>query len=416
MASASVMRVAVVGGGVIGLACAWYLRRSGAEVVVLERDRCGEATSRGNAGWITPGLSNPIPAPGVTGQALRWMGKADSPFLLRPRLDPAFAGWLWRFWRSSSRRAYLRGMRALLALNAATLHLYDELRADGVEFEMHADGMLFLFLTAAAFEEELHVLRELQREGYPGLVTPMTGREAQARDPAVGDRVTGAIFAPRERHVRPETLTRGLVAALVAAGAEIREGTEVTDLARAGRGWRLQTAAGPFDADRVVVAGGVWTGRILARVGVPIRQEPAKGYSVTAVGEGTAPRHALYLGEAKVGCSPFEGGVRLAGTLELAGMDLRLDRQRLAAVTHAAEAYMKDWRPLRPELEWAGLRPLPADSLPLIGRAPGHSGLFVATGHGMLGVTLAPATGAALAPLVLRDELVKEIEPFHISR
>jgi len=408
--------VAVVGGGVIGLACAWYLRRGGADVVVLERDRCGEAASLGNAGWITPGISNPIPAPGVTAQALRWMGKRDSPFLLRPRLDPAFAAWLWRFWRSSSRDAYLRGMRALLALNARTLELYDGLRADGVEFEMHADGMLFLFLSAAALEEELEVLHELQREGYAGAVTRLTRSEAQARDPAIGDRVAGAIHAPSERHVRPETLTRGLAAALVAAGVEIREGAEVTTLTRAGGGWRLGTGAGHLDADRVVVAGGVWTGRILAPLRVPVRQEPAKGYSVTAVGEGRAPLHTLYLGEAKVGCSPFEGGVRLAGTLELAGMDLRIDRRRLAAVARAAEAYMKDWRPLRPDLEWAGLRPLPADSLPLIGRAPGQDGLFVATGHGMLGVTLAPATGAALAPLVLRDELLEELEPFRISR
>ncbi len=137
------MRVAIVGGGVIGLACGWYLRREGASVVVLERDRCGEAASLGNAGWITPGLSNPIPAPGVTAQALRWMVKPDSPLLLRPRLDPAFAGWLWRFWRSAGRRQYVAGMRALLALNARTLELYDELRADGVEFESHADGLLF---------------------------------------------------------------------------------------------------------------------------------------------------------------------------------------------------------------------------------------------------------------------------------
>jgi D-amino-acid dehydrogenase len=344
------------------------------------------------------------------------MGRADSPFLLRPRLDPALAAWLWRFWRSSGRSVHLRGMRALLKLNARTLELYDGLRSDGVEFEMHTDGMLFLFLSAAAFEEELNVLHDLQREGYAGAVTPLTRSEAQALDPAVGDRVTGAIHAPAERHVRPETLTRGLAAALVTAGAEIREGTEVSALTRAGKGWRLRTPTGPLEADRVVVAGGVWTGGILAPLDVPIRQQPAKGYSITAVGDGTVPRHTLYFGEAKVGCSPFDAGVRLAGTLELAGIDLRLDRRRLAAVARAAEAYMKDWLPLRPALEWTGLRPLPADGLPLIGRATGHDGLFVATGHGMLGLTLAPATGAALAPLVLHDELVEELEPFRISR
>jgi D-amino-acid dehydrogenase len=149
---------------------------------------------------------------------------------------------------------------------------------------------------------------------------------------------------------------------------------------------------------------------------VRIRQEAAKGYSVTAEGEGTKPRLPLYFGEAKVGCSPFDGGVRLAGTLELAGIDLSVDRRRLDAVARSASTYLRDWRPVRPQLEWAGLRPLPADSLPLIGRAPGHPGLFVATGHGLLGVTLAPATGAALVPLVLEDRLVPELEPLRLDR
>src|SRR5262249_42945637 len=125
------MKVAIVGGGVIGLACAWYLRRGGAEVVVLERDAVGMAASRGHAGRITPGLSNPLPAPGVTRQALRWMLRSASPFLLRPRLDGSFAAWLWRFWRSCRRDRYLAGMRAMLALNARTMELYDELAADG---------------------------------------------------------------------------------------------------------------------------------------------------------------------------------------------------------------------------------------------------------------------------------------------
>jgi D-amino-acid dehydrogenase len=349
-------------------------------------------------------------------QALRWMGRPESPLLLRPRLDPAFARWCWSFWRASGRTRYLAGMRAMLALNTRTLELYDGLAADGVEFEMHLRGLLFLFVTARALEEEAAVLAELQREGYPGEVRQLTREEAQALDPAVGDAVVGALHAPAERHVRPETVSRGLAAALAAAGAEIREHAEVTSLARAGSGWRLLAGGETIDADRVVVAGGAWTGQVLAPLGVVIRQEAAKGYSVTGPGEGTRPTHPLYLGEAKVGCSPFEGGVRLAGTLELAGIDLTIDRRRLAVVARSASTYLKDWRPVRPELEWAGLRPLPADSLPLIGRAPGQPGLFVATGHGMMGVTLSPATGAALAPLVLEDRLLPELEPFRLDR
>lgn len=410
------MKVAVVGGGVIGLSCAWYLQRGGAQVVVLERDTVGMAASRGNAGWITPALSNPIAAPGVTRQALRWMLSSDSPFLIRPRPDPALVAWLWKFWRSSGRTQYLAGMRAQLALNSRTLELYDGLARDGVEFEMHRDGMLLLFVTERALEEEAAVLDELIREGYPGEVKRLGRAEAQTLEPAVGDGVVGALLAPQERHVRPETLTAGLASALRDSGGEVREGVEVTRLEGGRAGWQIEAGGEEVAADRVVVAGGAWTGRILKPLGIRIGQEAAKGYSITARGSGTRPTRPLYLGEAKVGCSPYDGGVRLAGTLELAGIDLSIDRRRLAAVARAPEAYMKDWRPADPELEWAGLRPIPADTLPLIGAVPGREGLFVATGHAMLGVTLAPATGAALAPLVLENRLLPELAPFRLDR
>ena len=410
------MKVAVVGGGVIGLSCAWYLQKGGAEVVVLERDTVGMAASRGNAGWITPGLSSPIAAPGVAEQALRWMLRSDSPFLIRPRLDPALAAWLWKFWRSSGRSQYLAGLRAQLALNARTLELFDGLARDGVEFEMHRDGLLFLFVSERALEEEAKVLDELVREGYPGEVQRLTRAEAQALEPAVGDGVAGALLAPAERHVRPETLTLGLASALRDSGGEVRERVEVTRIAGGRAGWRVEAGGEEVAADRVVVAGGAWTGRILKPLGIPIRQQAAKGYSITARGSGTRPGRPLYLGEAKVGCSPYDDGVRLAGTLELAGLDLSIDPKRLAAVARAPVAYMRDWRPAEPELEWAGLRPIPADTLPLIGAVPGRDGLYVATGHAMLGITLAPATGAALAPLVLEDRLVPELAPFRIDR
>jgi len=410
------VRVAVVGGGVIGLACAWYLRRAGAETVVLERGRVGEGASLGNAGWITPGLSNPLPAPGTVRQALRWMLDPESPFLLRPRLDPALLTWCLRFCRSTGRSRYLAGMRALLALNRRTLELFDGLTADGVPFEMYTPGLLFLFRSRSALEAEAAVLEELRREGYGGEVRRLSTAEAKALDPAVGDAISGAIHAPAERYVRPETLTAGLAEALRGAGAQVLEQTGVDGLARTADGWLLRTGTSEVTADRVVVAAGAWTGRVLSPLGVSIRQEAAKGYSITAAGTGTVPRHALYLGEAKVGCSPFDGAVRLAGTLELAGLDVTLNRRRVAAVARAATDYLADWRPESPTLEWAGLRPLPPDGLPLIGPVRGHDGLFVATGHGMLGVTLAPATGAALAVRVLEDREVPELAPFEVDR
>jgi D-amino-acid dehydrogenase len=410
------MKVVVIGGGVIGLCAAHALAQAGAEVTVVERDRCGQAASLGNAGWVAPVLSAPLPAPKVMGQSLRWMLKPDSPLLIRPRLSPSFMAWCWRFWRNSSPRPHRAGLEAILALNRQTLELFDELQANGVEFEMHSTGLVFVGLTEKVLSEELRVFSELQQAGYAGETESLDRKALDVFEPALSDAVAGGLHAKQERYVQPETFTRGLVDRLARIGVRLLEDSEVRGLSRRGR-WRVRTSdEEELGADRVIVAAGAWTGQLLAPLGVRIPLEAAKGYSVTAIGRGTRPRHALYMLEAKVGCSPFQGAVRLAGTLELAGIDLSLNRRRIAAVVRAASTYLRDWQPEGVELEWAGLRPLMPDGLPVIGAVPGHDGLYVATGHGMLGVTLAPATAAALTPLILEGRLPPVLEPFRADR
>jgi D-amino-acid dehydrogenase len=410
------MRVAIVGGGVIGLASAYYLVRGGAQVELFERGSFGGEASRGNAGWITPGLSAPLAAPGVPGQALRAMRNRKSPIFVRPRLDPSFAAWCWRFWQSCRRARYEAGLQAVVQLNQGTLELYDELAADGVEFEMHRTGLVFAGLHERTIREELRVFEAMHRAGYRGEVITLSGREARELDPALSKNVVGALHAVAERHVRPETLTAGLVTYLLQSGARLWEHTQVNALARGNGGWEVRLASERARFDRVVLAAGVWTAPLVRGIGSKLRLEAAKGYSVTAAGAGIRPAHALYLLERKVGCSPFNNRVRLAGTFELAGIDQSLNRRRLDAIIDAAGRYLHDWRPQAVELEWAGLRPMMADSLPVIGPLPGAPGAYVATGHGMLGVTLAAATGALLSQLILERRPPRELEPFRVDR
>lgn len=409
------MRVIVVGGGVIGLACARELVRRGVDAVVLERARCGAGCSLGNAGWVTPTTSAPLPAPGVARVAVRWMLDSQSPLFVRPRLDRSFLSWSWRFWRSSTPSRYRAGFRALLALNRRTFELFDELRDESGELEMHERGLVFCALTDRALEEEREVLGKARRLGYEGEVEVLDRDAVREREPAVSDAVVGALHAKAERYVRPETLTAGLAAWLRRARATVAEGEAAERLEPAGAGWVVVTGERELRADRVVVATGASVD-LLARLGVRVPLEGAKGYSVTGGGEGTRPRHALYLLEARVGCSPFRDDVRFAGTLELGRIDLSLDPTRLAAIVRAASTYLRDWRFDADRFEWAGWRPFAPDGLPLVGAVPGFPGLFLATGHGMLGVTLAPATAAALAPLVLEDALVPELVPFRLER
>lgn len=397
------MRVAVVGGGAVGLCCAWSLARRGADVVVYERDRVGSGCSLGNTGWICPGLSAPLPAPGVMATAVRGMLRPGSPVLIRPLFGPAFLRWSWQFWRACAPERYRAGLEATVALSRRTFELFDELGADGVAFELHSSGMVVAALTEAGVEEYAGMLQDAEAAGYEGEVRVLDGDAVRELEPAASTAVVGGVHAPAERYVRPESFTQGLANALRRDGAEVREGEEVGDLRE-------------LDADAVVVAAGVWSGRLLESADVRVPMEAAKGYSVTARGRGTPPRHAYYLAEAKVGCSTYGDAVRIAGVFDLTGLDLTLRRRRVDAITQSAAAYFRDWQPEEVELEWAGLRPYPPDGLPVVGAVPGRERLYVATGHGRLGITLAPATGELLAGVILDGADPPELRPFGVAR
>ncbi len=281
---------------------------------------------------------------------------------------------------------------------------------------MHGTGLVFASRTHRGLTTFRSLFQAVTELGYPGTIDEWAPAEARENEPALGDAVVGAFFAREERHVRPESLVNGLVNAVRGAGVEVVERVDVERIVRMRGRWSLQTTMATHSSDALVIAAGVSSRALLRPLGIRLPLESAKGYSITATGEGTIPRHALYLGEAKVGCSPFADTVRLGGTLELGAHDLSLRRRRLDAIMASAELYLRDWRPGAAAVEWAGLRPISPDGLPLIGSLPGQESLFVATGHGMLGVTLAPATAALLTPLVLDGRRSPESEPFRPDR
>jgi len=215
--------------------------------------------------------------------------------------------------------------------------------------------------------------------------------------------------------VRPESLTAGLAAWLRAKGVEVREGVAVRSVV----GSRVETSDGPIGCDRVVVAAGIASAPFLAALGVRVTLAPGRGYSVLYTGDAApAPGHALYLADALLGLSSYDGGLRMAGVFELGHRALEVDERRLRAMLESADPFFATWRPSEkaPESRWAGLRPLTSDGLPLIGPTPRDPRVFVATGHGMLGVTLAPATAALLAPLVLEGQSHAALAPFRPDR
>lgn len=412
------MRVVVVGGGVIGLTTAYELARNGVEVVVVDARATGLGASAVNAGWFVPAEATPVPGPGMVAQTLRWMLRRDSPVYLRPTLDPQFVAFLLTMWRRCNARDQRAGFEAHLQLAADTAEALDAYRADGIGFEMHTNGLLMVFTRAENLQHHLGNLDLVRRFDLDPRV--LVGDEVRTHEPLLSEHVHSGIFFPHERHLDPRALVQGLHARLLELGVKILEHTPVTGVRTADhRGRRRVTAvatdAGPVDGDVFVLAAGAWTGRLSALFGHRLPVRPGKGYSidVPALPLGGATN----LSDAKVALTPYGNRLRLAGTMEFAGLDERVNDVRVRAILRAPAAYLRDWEPptgpLRPK---AGMRPMTPDGLPVIGLLPSTENTYVTSGHGMLGVTLAAGSARALADLVVQGMPPPQLAPFDPAR
>ena len=409
-------KVIIVGAGVIGLMCAYELRRSGIEVTILDRSEPGAGCSWGNMGWIVPSFARPLPAPGQVQTSLRWMFDRTSPLYIKPRADLDLVRWFWGFWRHCNERDYHAGLRALAQLAAPTMAILDRMRAEGIEFEMHRSGVLFLFLRRAARDEvqrDLEFMAPDSDEGPRGLERD----EVLVMEPRVRPDVAAGIFVAQERHVRPESLVAGLLSRLHQLGVDVRASVDVTGARRRGRSaTAMVTRVGEVEGDLFLLTAGAWSAALATSLGVRLPIQGGKGYSISIERPAWQPAHALYLDEARVAWSPFEEQVRVGGTMEFSGLNTGLDRRRLDAIRVAAGRYLRDWPAGVRETEWAGLRPLTPDGLPVLGRLPGYDNVFVATGHGMLGVTLAPSTALVMAQFMRTGASDIDLEPFRPDR
>jgi D-amino-acid dehydrogenase len=392
--------VLVVGGGVIGLASALALLDAGRSVRVLEANTTGSGSSHGNCGTITPSHAAPLAAPGKIAKALHWMLTPDAPFYVKPRFDPALWSWLLRFaahcnardWHSAmvARATILTSSRASLPQWIARYRLDCEFAEEGVDYVFRSDAELS------------HLAAELPQLAELGIAAEVLDGAAYLRDePALRDGVVGVVRFPGDARLRPDRYVAGLARAVREAGGVIEEQCEVQGIAAEDDGVRVATSQGRRDARDVVIATGAWSPLLAKLAGLAkLPVQPGKGYSITYDRPALAPKHAMVLCERSVCVTAWDSGYRLGSTMEFSGYDTTLNRRRLDALERGAHEYLHEpVGPVKRE-EWFGWRPVSVDDLPIIGRAPGHRHVWLATGHGMLGVSMSTATAELVADLV----------------
>lgn len=391
--------IAIVGGGVIGLSVALECIRRGHRVSVMERAPVRRGASLGNAGMIVPSHFIPLAAPGMIALGLKWMWNPESPFYIQPRLDWELITWAIRFWRASTPERVQRAAPLLRDLHLASREIYARL-AEEEDFGLVQKGLLMLCKTGRALEEEAYMAAKARSLGIPAEV--LDARQAAARDPGVTMDIAGAVYFERDCHLDPARYVTTLERRLRAAGVELLYDIDVT-------GWRKEgnrlasahTTRGEIAAAEFVLAGGVWS----PELGLRLPMQAGKGYSVTLPQPIERPRLCSIFTEARVAVTPMGDALRFGGTMEIAGVNERINRRRVAGILRAVPEYFPRFCPehfegLQP---WCGLRPCSPDGLPYLGRTRAAENLVVATGHAMMGLSLAPITGELVGQIIDRE-------------
>ncbi|MEE2990163.1 MAG: FAD-dependent oxidoreductase [Planctomycetota bacterium] len=403
-------RILVVGGGVIGAACSHQLANRGYQVTVIEKDLWGRACSHGNCGLICPSHVLPLTEPGAVRKTMFSLLKRNSPFSIRPRFDPRLWKWLWRFARRCRHDRMVEAARTRMPLLEQSQDAYRQMVQEGIlECEWESRGSLYVYrdqeqldkfsATASLLEQEFGLLPEC-----------LDGDQLEAMEPTLKSGLAGAWYFPDDVHVRPDRLLSSWRTHLEKQGVQIHENCELEKLVcEQGRVVAAIAGEQQIELDGLVIATGALTPLLARELGCRLPIQPGKGYSITMPRPQPCPTIPLLFVDEKVVATPMQSGYRLGSMMELNGYDTRIKPRRLKLLRKAAEKYLHEPHADPVEEEWYGWRPMTSDGVPFIDRLPGLENAWVAAGHNMLGLSMAPATGQLVAELV--DGVKPSIDP-----
>jgi D-amino-acid dehydrogenase len=396
------MKIAILGSGVIGTTAAYYLARDGHEVVVVDRqDGPALETSFANAGEVSPGYSAPWAGPGVPLKAIRWLTMRHRPLVIRPALDAAMWRWGWAMLRNCTQARYRVNKARMLRLAEYSRDCLIALRADtGIRYDERSRGTLQLFRTQKQLDATAKDIEILRRFGVPFELLDRGG--AIEHEPAlarVRDKFVGALRLPGDETGDCHQFSQALAERAQALGARFRFGTRIRALASDGCAiTSVETDSGPVQADRYLVALGSYSTPMLAPLGIRLPVYPVKGYSITVpiTDAAGAPESTVMDETHKVAVTRLGDRIRVGGTAELAGYDLALDERRRRTLEHVVGDLFPHGGDVAQATFWTGLRPMTPDGTPIVGPTR-LANLWLATGHGTLGWTMAAGTGRLLS-------------------
>jgi len=392
--------IGVIGGGVVGMCSAYYLRRAGHRVTIIDQGDMLGGCSYGNAGMIVPSHFIPLAAPGMISKGIRWMFDASSPFYVRPAPSRDLMRWGWIFYRSATKKKVEEGAPLLYALSMLSKKCYQALAGE-IHFDLYERGLLMLYRHKETGEEEREMVEMAHSMGMEARV--LSSSEVQEMEPHIAVAALGGIFFPGDAHVTPSAVMTALRAQLLQLDVHMVAGEAVT-------GFEIQqriikavvTQRQKYLFDEVVVATGAWSQSVARLAGLSLPMQAGKGYSFTLRNVGPRVSIPTIFLDDRVAVTPMGDDLRFGGTMEIGGINHDINLNRVRGIVDSIPRYYPEMVVDMPRKEdvWHGLRPCSPDGLPFIGRTRSIRNLVIAAGHGMMGISLGPGTGMLVAEIV----------------
>ncbi|MEM9544944.1 MAG: FAD-dependent oxidoreductase [Bacteroidota bacterium] len=397
-------QIHIIGGGIIGLCSAYYLNKEGVEVTIVDKSDLTDGTSHGNSGMIVPSHFVPLASPGVIAQGIKWMFNSKSPFYIKPRLSLELAQWIWKFYRSCNRQNVNRAIPVLFEFNQLSKQLYKEFaELPDFSFCFEEKGLLMLYKSAHQEKDEREMAERANDLGIEAKIVPPN--ELRSIEPSIQLDVRGGLYFPGDAHLYPNKFVRQLITYLQRKGVHFLTGKSVDDFDLSkGKIKSVRFENGDhLDVKNVLFSGGSWTGRLFQKLGIKLPLQDGKGYSITLNEPKLKPEIPTILTEAKVAITPMGKDLRIGGTLEISNFSKSINTKRLEGIIESIPKYYPELAIDMPRKEnvWYGYRPCTPDGMPYIDQSQLIKNAFVATGHGMMGMSLGPATGKMVSELFL---------------
>jgi D-amino-acid dehydrogenase len=408
----------IIGGGIVGLFSAYFLQKEGIEVTVIDRTDLNENCSTGNAGMIVPSHLIPLAAPGMITKGISWMFSSKSPFYIHPRLDLKLAKWCLLFFKAANETQVKKAIPFLKSLSILSKALYLEFKEEHPEaaLALQEKGLLMAYQTQAVEKEEVEYAHLARKHGLE--VDILTPEDIRKVEPNLELKARGAVHFTGDAHLDPGALYSFLKDYLVEKGVKFMTNTQVLGFEKtASKVTAVITDQGKIEGEKFVLCGGSWSGELADMLGFSLPMMGGKGYSFLQ--ENTPEiKLAAILTEQKVAVSPYGSKIRFGGTMEIAGVNQSINMNRVKGIYEAINRYYPDFQAKFPDENkiWKGLRPCSPDGLPYIGFAPNYTNVLVNSGHSMMGVSLAPASGKIVSELHQQKDTSMELHGFEVGR